>query len=381
MRNWRDHEELALIEPSDVAAYLAERGWREQRSGMRMATLWAPPANTAVSAGDDPFTEVLLPLDRSAGDYARRIFELVTAVSGLEQRPAQRVVCDVLQASADVIQFRRPSRTIEGTIGLAAGVGLVAHARDLMVSAACTAVVPKRVIPSRRPQIAQEYLRHIELGQTQRGSFVLTVISRLQPLESEVPTLFSDQEVPFARRVTEHLASGLSALSTASMYARNTGNYKVFDEVADEGVTANMCEAVAGLVTGEDAEEVSIEVAWSPRRPVSVKTAAVRFTRMDASVLGEAARRIRASEPFEGRLLTGAVVRLHRESGDPQGRVTISCVFDGAVRQIHVTLSPEDYGTAWKAHGEQKGVMFRADIVKEGRLFRAENVEGFRLLD
>ena len=79
--------------------------------------------------------------------------------------------------------------------------------------------------------------------------------------------------------------------------------------------------------------------------------------------------------------MTGVVVNLHREEGQIEGRVTVACVIEGVVRQLQAILAAADYDRAIEAHREQKGVMFRADIARAGRGFRASNVREFRVVE
>jgi hypothetical protein len=61
------------------------------------------------------------------------------------------------------------------------GVEAVHHVRGLMMAAACTAVQPRAWFRSRKPAQAEQYLRQVRLGQTEQGSYVLTVQSRVPP--------------------------------------------------------------------------------------------------------------------------------------------------------------------------------------------------------
>ena len=75
----------------------------------------------------------------------------------------------------------RGSDIERGNVGFEAGVNLFEKARDLMMAAACSAIETKAVHPNRKPDKASRYLRNIRLGQTEMGSFVVQIISRVSP--------------------------------------------------------------------------------------------------------------------------------------------------------------------------------------------------------
>jgi len=94
----------------------------------------------------------------------------------------------------------------------------------------------------------------------------------------------------------------------------------------------------------------------------------------------EASEHLRRWEPQQGALITGVIVGLHRQEGQWDGRVTVACVIEGSVRQLQVPLPGADYQLAVDAHGDQKQVIFRADIQRLGRSYRASNISEFKVI-
>jgi hypothetical protein len=375
-------EDVALVSVEDIGAYLTALGWRQRPGLAGISDLWLPPREAPRGrvwrAGLD---DLVLPRDRGVLDYSRRVAEAIGILAFVEQRPATMVLRDILMARADVIRFKRPSASPEGSIPLADGLTLVDQALDMMTAAASSAVAARRVIPSRRPLLTQQYLQRVRLGQTEKSSYVITIISPLERLEGEEATLFHEMEETFPRRVTRTLTAGLEALAHATEQVRRDGDFRVFDEVVRVGVSANLCESVARLIRSPEREAaVHIQVDWAAVRPQPEVASQVSFEPDVEPYLNEAAKRFRAAEPLEGTILTGVVVRLQRGRDQLEGRITVSCVVDGALRQLSVPLGLADYQNAVDAHRERRGVMFRADVSREGRGYVATNVREFRVV-
>ncbi len=126
-------------------------------------------------------------------------------------------------------------------------------------------------------------------------------------------------------------------------------------------------------------EIVELTIGWAYRVPERELPGAFKFNAADSEILTNAARFLREESPNEGLLVTGVVVSLHREEGAKDGSVTVAAVVEGNIRKLAVPLMASDYDAAIQAHRNRQGVIFRADVVKIGKHFRAENVRDFKV--
>lgn len=372
-----DHEALAALRPLDVAAYLRSHGWQPSdfdTSGR--AIRW-------VLEAEDQF-EILLPLDRDFRDFTLRISETLKVLSIAEDRSELEVFHDLTTAAVDVVRVRAQSRRSEdSSLPIEDGVALVEQSRNLMLAAACSAVEPRQQYPARKPTRAVEYLRNIRLGQTERGSYVLTLISPVPPqlAEEDAGRLFADVEEPFERRVVRTLADGLQATKgAAASVATRADGIHVFRRGVERGISANLCEALAEL-GGETRRSVTISFAWSLTRPGPNDLFSVTFDDDAMPIISEAARLLRETSPQQDVVLTGSVYRLERsdDETDP-GRISVVGVVDNELRRVTLDLNPEDYNNAITAHRDGIAVSVRGDLVREGRGFALASPRDFRLL-
>src|SRR3954470_2504453 len=156
---------LSQFDPAKIGAYLHSHGW-EVIDAHRSAEVWATRVR-------DTDTELLLPRTKLR-DFALRMAELLQTLASVEHRPGLAIARDISLAGSDVFRVRRPIRGGGDAVPLVDGVKLVDYAFSLVAAAATAAVAPRKVLPSRKPAQARDYLEHVRLGQTEHGSYVVT---------------------------------------------------------------------------------------------------------------------------------------------------------------------------------------------------------------
>lgn len=148
----------------------------------------------------------------------------------------------------------------------------------------------------------------------------------------------------------------------------------------DKGISANLCEALVGLGGGgQHPFEIALEPAAS--RPILTAFAPVRFRRDHLPVLQQAAEDLRARTPESDVVVTGNVVRLHREP-DSAGEITVVGRIDDqdALRRVWMELPASAYDIAMRAHERMCPVSVRGILIRRGtRLFLARPT-GFEVL-
>lgn len=330
--------------------------------------------------------EILLPLTREVRDFVPRMAEALRTLEAAEARPQRAILDDLVSTPADVVRVRSHyADTTDGTIPLEEGVKLIERARDMLFAAACAAVEPKLYFPTRRPGAAVEYMGRVRMGQTERGSYVVTLISRVPPaLEpTGAGQARLDVEDPFERRVTRTLAGAMSALRGAALESAATGDLKPFESAVPKGVSANLCEAIAGMVEpGGAPGDLEISLTWSRLRPMETAEASrITLTADAIPVVGEAGRVLRETAPREDYELVGPVVGLRREGSRGPGQVTIYGDVDGDPRKVLVELDTPEYERAVRAHEHFRFVRCTGHLVKRGNLFELREPRQFAVVE
>lgn len=223
---------------------------------------------------------------------------------------------------------------------------------------------------------AGDYLRNVRIGQTERGSYVLTVISRVPPmLRSGGDNLFGEIEEPYERQVTADLAVALAAIEGATESAASTGEFESFEQAVGQGGSANLCEAVAGLSMDDDSSRaVDFEFSWSRTRPPRAdQISRVIIAHDRVQFIQEAARLLRERAPIEGFEVEGPVVKLERQGSTGPGTVTVYALVEYSPRRVRIELTEEDYNLAIQAHRDGLDVRCSGRLVREGRGYVIKN--------
>lgn len=375
----QDSATLRSLKPLELAAYLRANGWRREADLHGKGSLWQ------IHGSDGSEFDVTLPAKRDFADYALRMSEVLRTLAEVERRSQLDVLRDIETTTWDLVRIRAPNRDSEnGTLPLDQAVAFVECSRDMLLAAACAAIDRRPFFAKRKPQLAMDYLGNVRMGQTERGSYVLTILSPVAPeLHPAQGTLFpAVPEDPFERSVTRTLMNALTALERAAQDAAVVGNMTSLQSAVSEGVSANLCEAVIGLSAVSPGQGLDVQVSWSRTRPMSPETATpsrVVLGNDSIPIIEEAARLFREFTPLEDVEIEGFVTRLHRGRKAKEGEVTVEASVEGKLRQITLKLGTE-YSQAAQAHDKRRPVRCTGELVKEGRGYRLVDPRHFEFL-
>lgn len=369
-------DNITGIPTAHFALLLEQAGWRRLQTDYFATQQWIH-----YRTGRD----LLLPNSETAGGAERLLLRAVEALAATSSKSTATVTNDLRLAGSDVVRFRRPTPEGVHTIPLSDGRSVLDSALKLMSAAAASAVTARAVLPSRRPRQALDYIeRRLRLGHSETGSYVVTVISDVEALNTPgEPGLVEYWETPFPRRVIRTLYTALNFSKVAAPTIAR-GERDAIEPAVERGVSADLLDAMAGLIGAAQEEDgIGVGVRWAPVFPEEREGPEedLWFNRDEGRLFSEAARIIKESDPLEGIAVTGVVEGLHREEGEPDGTATIACIIDGTPRKLHARLAEEDYELAVAAHLDTRVVVFRTDVQRRGNRFHGNQVRGFRLTD
>ena len=252
---------LLSLRPGEVQLYLSSRGWKPEPYGSGgKGLLFLHPAM--------PEVDLLLPLKRGLGDYAARMGDLVVALATIEQRPVPEILNDLSGPTGDVFRLRvAGSVAALGNLPLDEAIKLLEGVRQLLWSSAFSVIRPEALHPQRTSKQVASFLEGCRFGQTERGSFVATILAPVPP-EIQPPLAGLDSgrlelAQPFPRQVTTRLMSSLGLVSQA---IRNGKPERLLDAVA-QGISANLCDALVMMKPPGDESRLDVQVTWARTRP------------------------------------------------------------------------------------------------------------------
>lgn len=368
----RDADAVAALRPLEVAAYLRATGWSHGEN-QGTFSVWTR----------DNGLEVIVPMSRDLRDFALRMGDILRTLEALEGRSQLDIYADLTTTSSDVIRVRaHEQESADGTVTLAEGVSLVRESMDMMAAAACATLSPKAVYRARRPLEVVDFLQGLRLGQTERGSFVVAIVSRVPPTLATLPS--NGQSLiaePFERRVSYTLSESLLAARSAADVAAGSASFEAFEDGIRRGVNANLCDALVGMARHlGNAGALSIEITWARSRiPKTGVPSRVTFPRDFVPVLEEAARLFKERSPLDEYEIQGVVERLDRAEGSETGIATILAAFEGTYRKVAVQLQGTDYSYAIQSHERRIPLAVEGTLVPRARSLELRNPRNVRL--
>ena len=361
--NLRDSRALLAVSPLALSAYARVAGWSRSDAFGDYSDVYSGSS----------LPEIIIPRTQRLGDYARVVARLISIFAQVAEVDEATLYNDLVVADRDVTRVRVDDGDMNGSISLEQGPNLVSGARDMLLAAACSLHEPSRpVYRAAANKEANEYVRRVRLGQTEHGSFVVTLLSPVIPPPIQEP-LLPDMENhldPLERRVALRLSQALSAVHGATAKTM-TGDTAAFANAVAEGISANLCEALAQMV--EPYESLDVSTTWARSRPVQGTRDGVRFSKDDALILREAARLFRNRGPILDVTLFGSVQRLKRDDRETDGTVTLRVHFDGTTQSVTAVLNESDYARAIEAHKVKAPVIVEGDLERFGQRWRLVN--------
>ncbi len=358
----RDTDALSAVSPAALSAYARSLGWikKEQYGGH----------SDVYGADDRP--EIILPRTQNLADYPNVVSRLVTIFADVSETDVNALYRDLVTADRDVVRLRVTDNSDDGSLPVSAGVNLMVGAREMILAVACSLSEPRPAYRAGANREATEYVRQVRLGQTEQGSFVLTMLTPVIPprVQQVMEGEFEPNDDPIGRRMTKHLEAALLATRQATEQT-NGGDANAFRNAVEQGVSANLCEAIATLL--EPFPSLDTSLSWARTRPVERTRSSLRFASADAPILLEAARSLRSHEPQEDVPVFGIVQRLRRGEQETDGTISLTASIDGRNQSVVAMLSQSDYERAIESHKKKAAVVMRGDLQRVGQRWRLLN--------
>ena len=357
-----DAQALRAISPAAIAAFARGEGWSKIDVYGRHADVYA--------GIDRP--EIILPRTDRLVDYASAVSRLIGVFSKVTDSDELATYRDLVGADRDVVRVRAFGGDDDGSVLLDVGVKIVAQARDMLLAAACAARTPQPLFRAGANREANDYMQRVKLGQTEHGSFVVTLLAPVPPLlQAPLDASWTNiDDEPIERMVTRRLMGALEASRTAAELALS-GDSQAFEKAVVSGVSANLCEAVAGLI--EQSHGLDISLTWARTRPTPEVQRKVIFSQNDAEILKEAARTFRLRQPKPDVTLYGSVHKLKRDQDEVEGVVTLKAIVEDKLQSVRAVLDQANYSTAVKAHDAKAQIIVTGDLERVGQRWQLTN--------
>jgi len=362
---------IPAIKYTELQAYLRNTGWQRRETARSDIGVF-------LKRTERDTHEVLLPLNRDFADYRARVVDALEQIALVENREVDQVLTDLTIDPADVVRFRViSSDTVGGTISFIEGFNLLDSAKKALFTTACDLIKPEKYHRRLGLKGAQQFISKCRLGQTEKGSFVASVIcpflNQSEEEEAQRLTIFNssaDLSTSFTRQVTRRMMWALAEVKKAIDRAEENS---IIDLQGENMISANFLESIIELNSIKDSQEIEIRTTWSvlaygDEMPANI----IRLSNDYLPVLETIVSKMRPAEEGIENLFVGKI-SLTKADPDPNtrsdGEIILNYVLgdEEKVSKARVTLNADDYKKACEAHLRGQTVKIKGRLVTSGR--------------
>jgi hypothetical protein len=341
-----------------VRAYLDATGWHLLPGPRQVVEVYARDR-------DGHRAVVRLPV-APYDDYPEQIASVLDQLARVEAR-----ALDVVRASVQLLRFDCVSGraetpdTRDGTISALDGESLVRNTVQAAIQAAWTTIRPRLTAAGPPPPMVREFARAIRLGQTQVGSYVVTVFVPLTLPSENVGMAALRPATGFPRRAIETFGRALH-LTRDVLSNESEPTSSVVAELVAQGVSSNLLQAVA-LAAPPAVDSLEFSIAWSAAHPSHHAPSKVAFDARLVQRAAETAALLKAKDDPRRQTFVGWVTNLGRPGAPRVGAIELTVTEAGKVKHVRVSLEGKDHEKATRAIDEHKFLLVTGLLVRKGR--------------
>jgi hypothetical protein len=276
-----------------------------------------------------------------------------------------------------VIRFKVENRRTEyGLISFAEGFSLLENAKKSLFTTACDITNPSLFHKRLSSKPAQQFIDSCYLGQTERGSFVASVICPFinetiddKPVQLSLFHPHNDLINSFTRKVTRRYMQSLSRLKNII----EVGNHELIEDPHQgEVISANFIESIIELGEYGDNEEIEIQTSWSFATQEVVDTPRlITFTKDYIGPMESIVERLKPKDEGKAGQFIG---KISKAQADPdtnnrsEGEITFNFIGDeDKITKAKVFLSVEDFRKALDAFDKGYNVKINGLLKSSGK--------------
>lgn len=346
-----DYKELVnKINPFIFNKYLKATGWsvfNTKRADIKI-----------LQKKTDKLYQITIPLDTDLADYKESMLYAVQTLAGYEKKALDEMFLFLLNPNSDILKIRIEKDGVEaGSILLDDAIKVYENAKKLLGAAAQDVIKPAQYHQGRMDATVTEFLNRCRFGQTQVGSYIVSVICPMTQTDGKGNfwqiELFDDVSLAadsFTRKVTKKVMTGITTVKTQI----DDDQFSVTPSNENEQISVNFYEALAGMNLDNEGTKVEIASEWAPTFPVDSKTPQKislnhNYYKPLSSIIAKMKENVTRKTQIVGKVKKlEAVPEVEKRSA---GKITLVYIDDnGKARSATTSLDKSDYDKAIEAH-------------------------------
>ena len=359
----------------NMVKFLHDLGWEEFITKNKNAKTYQRITN-------DSFHQVDIPTSRNLRDYSIAMYRAIETISSVVNQSVEQVLLDLLNPISDIIRVQIKDKEMEsGSIFIEDAIKLYDNAKKLLTATALDYKNPRPVHLGRTDATIQEFVSNCRFGQTEIGSYVVSVICPMIDISQEKIvqlSLFSDEETnahSLTRNVIKKLITSMQRVKEAiddgspDDIIVESSNYK-------PDISANFLEALNSIGIFRNGVEVNFDIKWAPTiKDNRSKIEKITLNHDYYEPINALVKKLKENVEEE-KIYIGKISRLNSNPDAEKrtnGNITLVYIGDNKTQtSASVNLPLEYYELAIEAHKDGAYVKVRGKLTGQTRI---KNIE------
>ena len=358
------------INPVVMCNYLRNTGWDERKITRTDIKIFQHPLD------DGTINQVTVPMSKDLSDYDSAMRRAVSRIAETTGKDTDQILTNLLNPSSDVLRLRVIREDVEsGSIGMDDALSLFENTKKLIVSAAMDIRNHNGNYSGRADQEIREFVSNCRFGQTEVGSYVISVICPLgKRINGQIQTTLNrdEKQNSLARNVINKI------LTDVPRICREIDDGTIAEKYDDSGnpqkntPEIGFMDALGKLGIQKTGTVVQISARYDPTVPGNtLDEGTVEISSNYYDTIREIVDSRKMMEPDE-KDYVGMISVCSSEPNTEKrrkGLIKIVCIDENMKRKtIKVVLGVEDYNKALDAHQKGKYVKVVGKISENGKI-------------
>lgn len=362
---------LKQITPTALEQYILAKGFK-------FVEQWGAFESRYNRTDNGTSQELVVPTTNDVDDFTVRTAEVISKLSSFSDQDVMTVLRNIAAFGYDIFRIKINEGRLSTSLIIDDAIDTLYNGLELVESSAAVvnAGHPIKSIRGRRPNSVREYIDSVRMGQTEEGSFILTLL---------LPVAFSDQNPslpktvnePFGRLVSDKFEETLTA---AKQLSKKNGAAD-YETAFNAGLTSNFSHALTKIV--ERTGKVGLNISsgnsdTSPRKVYNTK-----FKERDAEVFEKFSTKYSEDEIHIRTEVVGTITNIQEANLRSPGSVTLSAKVDGITKNIKLPFTHSDRDTIIRAFDQKSEKYLSASgiITKNGNRYVLEQSSNLQVKD
>lgn len=358
-------EMAGKINHIDLSKYVSDLNWKKYEGRLKQGI--AVYQKTI----DNELYQITIPCDRNLYDYDFAMRQVIETLSFTENKSEEQLILELLNPLSDILRVRHISPSVDnGSILFEDAINLFENSKKLLLNATLDCYNYKRIYRGRAPENVQQFINNCRYGQTEIGSYVISLVCPFMSLADggiQQLSIFTDEEesaFSITRKATKKLIESIAEIKEI---IDNGNDLSEIIEDPEKKISVSFVESLSNLNINKENNSLEINATWAPTiRQNKPKITKIEISHDYYAPLKSVVDRYKREDEATTNIIEGRISKLNASPNIEErknGKATLVYINnESKAKKITLDLTKDDYDIAILAHSEGKTIRARGEI-------------------